>query len=592
MNLIGSKLNERYVIEKELGRGGLGIVYRALDIPLDSRPVVIKTMLGAQDLPLHDPWFREKFEKEIAALIRVTHPGVVGLLDVGQMQDGKPFFVMPYVEGENLRSAIRRGGMELKRAANIIRQVGFALSAAHDKGVTHRDLKPENIMLRTFGSGEEVAILIDFGIATVKDLRAEQLQEKTRVAGTLPYMAPEQLRGEPVTASDIWSLGVVAYEMVTGRLPFPADNVLMLADVQRAGVSATPKALRPELPARAQEVILKALAYDPDSRYQHAHDMGEEFLRAILETEEPTLIIEERKLRQQLPTVRAEDGHILLIGLVGHSGLPMSEPRDLIRQLSEIVRRMPEFQRAQSSNQLICLPTGDGMALIFFQNPMAPVHCALEIAEALRNHPNIKLRMGLHSGPVIRGLNINENLNVAGSGLDFAQQVMNSGDAGHIIVSKRVADNLIQLGHWQPHLHDLGEQEVGPGVLMRLFNLCKGELGCPNWPSRLERPAVSASALPPEVLLRRCRELFESLDEFLSPETLRPLFRTAELRPYERCVRRAGNLDFDQLLDCLNRAGRDYKGQALVELLGLLASRYKDDYRQQECLNLRDGLRR
>jgi serine/threonine protein kinase len=168
MNLKGVKLNERYEIEKELGRGGLGIVYLAHDTRLDSRLVVIKTMLGAQDIPLHDPWFREKFEKEIAALVRVTHPGVVGLLDVGQMQDGKPFFVMPYIEGENLRSALQGHKMDLKRAANLICQVGFALSAAHDKGVTHRDLKPENIMLRTFGSGEEVVILIDFGIATVK----------------------------------------------------------------------------------------------------------------------------------------------------------------------------------------------------------------------------------------------------------------------------------------------------------------------------------------------------------------------------------------------------------------------------------------
>ena len=473
MDFKGVELNGRYVIERELGRGGLGVVYLAHDIRLDSRPVVIKTMLDSQGAALNDPWFGEKFEQEIAALIRVRHPGVVGVLDVGWMPDGKPFFVMPYVEGRSLRSAIREGGMELQCAAHIIRQIGSALNAAHDQGVTHRDLKPENIMVQTLGGGEEFAILIDFGIATVKDLQAAQPDRKTRVAGTIPYMSPEHLRGEPVPASDIWSLGVVTYEMLTGHLPFPAENVLVLADMQRAGVGSMPKTVRPELPSAAQEVILTALNYDPALRYRNAREMGEAFQRAIHEAEEETLLMEETIVASQQSKDTPEDGHVLFMDLVGYSGLPMDEQLNLVRKLFEIVRQTQEFQRARTDSQLICLPTGDGMALVFFQNPLAPVQCALEIADALRSHPDLKLRMGLHSGPVLRVLDINENLNVAGGGINFAQRVMDSGDAGHILLSRSVADNLIQLGHWRQHLHDLGEHEVKHGVRMHLFNLCR-----------------------------------------------------------------------------------------------------------------------
>ena len=252
MNLKGVKLKERYVIDRELASGGLGIVYLAHDTHLLSRPVVIKTLLEAPGR-LNDPWFKEKFEKEIEALIRINHPVVVGVLDVGQMPDGKPFFVMQYVEGENLRTVMRERGMELKRVAHIICQLSYALSAAHDEGITHRDIKPENIMLQTLKSGEEIVKLIDFGIATVKDLQTGQLDRTTRVAGTIPYLAPEQLRGKPIPASDIWALGVIAYEMITGRIPFHADNLLVLAELQRAGVGVLPKMLRPELPARAQK---------------------------------------------------------------------------------------------------------------------------------------------------------------------------------------------------------------------------------------------------------------------------------------------------------------------------------------------------
>lgn len=403
MAIIEFKLNGRYVIERELGQqGGLGVVSLARDTNLQSRLVVIKTMLETRSGSFDDSWIRKKFDEEITALLRIKHPGVIGISDMGFMRDGRPFFIMEYIEGEDLRSAMHGQVMELKRAAQIILQLSRALSAAHEMGVIHRDLKPENVMLQKFRSGEEVTYLIDFGIATVKDLQAEQEDQRTRSAGTLPYMAPEQLRGGPVPASDVWALGVVAYEMVTGRLPFPASDALALHDMQQAGVSTQPKALRPDLPVSAQAVILKALGYDPAQRYAHAHEMGEQFLSAIL----------------------------------GNGALtsPLSDDN---------THRVP--------------------------SPASP---------------------------------------------------------------------------------------------------------------------------PSEELLRHCRELFESFKEFRNQDNLWDFFYRAELSPYRHCVSKSANVDYDQLLACLCRSGRSYRGQALLDVLALLASRYRDDdYRGQECEGLRGSFR-
>jgi serine/threonine protein kinase len=601
MNLTNLKLNDRYVIEKELGRGGMGVVYLAHDTRLHSVPVVIKTMLEARPVALDNHWFREKFDKEIQALVRIKHPGVVGLTDLGQMPDGRPFFVMQYVDGTSLRTLIKGSQMEVGRIADIIRQVGSALGAAHAVGVTHRDLKPENVMLQTLRSGEEIVKLIDFGIATVRDLQASQSDKKTVVAGTLPYLSPEQLRGEPVPASDIWSMGVIAYEMVTGRPPFLAANVLALSDLQRAGVSTMPKTLRPELSDAAQEVILKALSHDPEARYTHAYEMGEAFLRAVELTDnfgpKVTKAMNEDAAPAQPVADKPEDGHVLFMDLVGFTQRSMPEQNKLLDKLHEIVRKAPTFKQAQSSKQVESLPTGDGMALVFFKNPAAAVQCALEIANGLQQNPDVKLRMGVHSGPIYRRLDINENMNILGGGINLAQRVMDSGDAGHILVSRSVADNLIQLGEWEAHLHDLGEHKVKQ-TRVHLFNLCKGGLGCPDWPSKLPRPACEVGAPPkPSIaisaeLREQCAELFKSLDEFRSPEQLRAFANLNDLKMVERCIPYAGHLDFDLLVSKLLNTKRSLLEPALFDLLDALARRYRDDMRGEVFTRLKDELRK
>ncbi|MCI0485964.1 MAG: AAA-like domain-containing protein [Blastocatellia bacterium] len=277
----GMILKERYILEGELARGGIGVVYMARDQNFYSRRVVIKVLREEMRESDQTIWVHKKFRQEMEALALIDHPGVVGALDAGEMPDGRPFLVMQFVEGKNLRSQMPVQGMELARVADIVRQLGQALSAAHDKGIIHRDLKPENIMIQTLGGGEEHAKLIDFGIATVKDSQVAANSDTTRVAGTFAYMAPEQLKGHPSAASDIYALGVIAYEMVTGQLPFNAASVVDLYEMQQRGVKVKPREHRYSLPDAAQEAILKALSFNATDRYFRARDFGKALASAL-----------------------------------------------------------------------------------------------------------------------------------------------------------------------------------------------------------------------------------------------------------------------------------------------------------------------
>lgn len=275
----GVKLNGRYAIEGELGRGGMGVVYLAHDEQMHSRPVVVKVLLEKSN---QDPYFKKKFYEEIKALCLLNHPGIVDVLDAGEMPNGQPFFVMEFIEGVKLRVVMKDGeGMDLARVANIMKQAGRALNWAHDKGIYHRDLKPENIMLQLLGEGEEHIKLIDFGIATISTAGEPISDPATQIVGTVPYMAPEQLEGKPTAASDIYALGVIAYEMLTGQLPFTPRTVFQLLDLQRAGVRVKPIELRPDLPDAAQGVILKALSFNEKDREPKARDFGESLGQAL-----------------------------------------------------------------------------------------------------------------------------------------------------------------------------------------------------------------------------------------------------------------------------------------------------------------------
>ena len=187
------------------------------------------------------------------------------------------------------------------------------------------------------------------------------------------------------------------------------------------------------------------------------------------------------------PDLPLEIAHILLIDVVGYSKLLVDDQLELLQQLKQIVRSTESFRAAEAGGKLIRLPTGDGMALVFFNSPEEPARCALEISRGLQAHPHIQLRMGVHSGPVNRVTDVDDKTNIAGSGINVAQRVMDCGDAGHILLSKHLADDLEAYRHWQPYLHDLGECEVKYGLRLHLVNLYKDSLGNPTVPEKLKR---------------------------------------------------------------------------------------------------------
>ncbi len=197
------------------------------------------------------------------------------------------------------------------------------------------------------------------------------------------------------------------------------------------------------------------------------------------------------------PELKAEIGHVLLLDIVGYSKLLITQQGELLETLKQLVQETAPVRSAKERGALVLLPTGDGMALVFRDPLEAPLECALQLGAALRQHPELQLRMGIHSGPIRQVLDVNERTNVTGAGIDVAQRVMDCGDAGHILVSKRVADDLAPYPRWHAQLHDLGEAEVKHGVRVHLFNLYAEQAGNPERPAKLrpaEVPPVGAAA--------------------------------------------------------------------------------------------------
>src|SRR5213082_1992752 len=207
--------------------------------------------------------------------------------------------------------------------------------------------------------------------------------------------------------------------------------------------------------------------------------------------------------------VKFEIGHVLFIDIVGYSKLLIHEQLEYLEKLREVARATETFRMAQREGKLMRLPTGNGGALVFGTSPEAPVKCAVEIAHEFKKHPALSVHMGIHSGPVKAITDLSEQGNIAGAGINMAQRVMDCGDAAHILLSKRVADDLRELAQWRPPLHDLGTCEVKDGVKLALFNLCSDE----NW----------ESGIAVEIAARRSRP--RATSKFLSATNCRSYLR-------------------------------------------------------------------
>ncbi len=280
----GTSVSDRYVVERELGRGGNGIVYLARDQQLHGRLVVVKVLLENQQ---SEPLAQRMFESESEALARISHPGVVKVLDRGRLLSGQSYFVMEYVRGETLRAVMQRRKLSLAEVSGVVSQIGRALSAAHREGVYHRDLKPENVMLEDLGDEALHVKLIDFGIAKVANSAVKQ-DGPDGLVGTLPYMAPEQILASGCSAAtDIYALGIIAYELLAGERPYkPVQSNLRSAiqsmtTLQRAGFGQHLRQRRPDLDEEVEQVLRKALAYDAGQRYASAEDFVQAFLHAL-----------------------------------------------------------------------------------------------------------------------------------------------------------------------------------------------------------------------------------------------------------------------------------------------------------------------
>lgn len=491
---INTVLDDRYLVERELGHGGFGTVYLASDNKVISRKIVVKVMHSEE---LANDWRKKKFRQELEALARINHPSVIGVLDCGETPDGCPYIVMQYIDGVSLRSLLTPEGLPFGRVANLIKQIGRALTAAHEAGILHRDLKPENIMVQT-SQDEEYVKVIDFGVAKVRNSIIDISTARDVAVGTIAYMSPEQLNAQPVIpASDIYAMGIIAYEMLTGKRPLNPQSSYQLLDMQRSGIRVKPSDLRTGLSANAEKIILQALSYNPEERYERARDFGDSLSSALLQDDEQTLLVPRKKSTENT----LETAHVLFVDIIGYSTLVIDEQAKQLKQLQLMVSATPECAGAKDGNELIAIPTGDGMALVFFTHPEAPVRCAVELSRALKAAPQIRLRMGIHSGLVYRVADIKNNMNVAGGGINIAQRVMDCGDAGHILLSKRVADDLGQLARWSGYLHDLGPAKVKHDVVVHVFNLFGDEFGNSEAPLKFRKTETHPSRINAAILI-------------------------------------------------------------------------------------------
>jgi eukaryotic-like serine/threonine-protein kinase len=269
--MLGRVIAGRYRLEARIGEGGMGVVYRARHVLID-RVVAVKLIRPDLRGETH---LRAWMLREARAANRVDHAHIIDIHDIGETEEGELYLVMEYLVGQSLSSELARGSMALTRGVDILEQMCAALARAHDLGVVHRDLKSDNILLTSRGGRKDFVKILDFGLAHLA--MDPRLAPKGAVFGTPEYMAPEQARGEEATAqSDLYALGVLFFEMLTGQLPFRSDDRETLLEMQRTAISPRPRSIKPDVLPAAETIVVKLLEKDRRKRFQDAHHLHEE----------------------------------------------------------------------------------------------------------------------------------------------------------------------------------------------------------------------------------------------------------------------------------------------------------------------------
>jgi predicted Ser/Thr protein kinase len=272
MSVVGEVIVERYELEELVGTGGMSSVYKARDRLLE-RPVALKILHEQYTL---DPEYVERFRREARAVAQLAHPNIVTVIDRGE-QDGRQFIVFEYVDGENLKQVVNReGALPVREAVELTIQVARALGFAHERGIIHRDVKPQNVILSDDGRAK----VTDFGIA--RSLDVDGVTQTGTVVGTSDYIAPEQAQGQQVDAqTDVYSLGVVLYELITGEVPYDGENFVAVAmqHVHQPAPSVLDR--RPDCPPRLDLVVQRAMAKDPDNRHDSMADLVDDLQASV-----------------------------------------------------------------------------------------------------------------------------------------------------------------------------------------------------------------------------------------------------------------------------------------------------------------------
>src|SRR5215472_13017687 len=265
----------RYRLEARIGEGGMGVVYRARHVLID-RVVAVKLIRPDLRGETH---LRAWMLREARAANRVDHAHIIDIHDIGETEEGELYLVMEYLVGTSLSSELARGAMPLARGVDVLEQMCAALARAHDLGVVHRDLKSDNILLTTRGGRKDFVKILDFGLAHLA--MDPRLAPKGAVFGTPEYMAPEQARGEEANSqSDLYALGVLFFEMLTGQLPFRSNDRETLLEMQRSAPPPKPRGIKPDILPNAEVIVLKLLEKDRRKRFQDAHHLHED-LKAL-----------------------------------------------------------------------------------------------------------------------------------------------------------------------------------------------------------------------------------------------------------------------------------------------------------------------